>query len=108
MIIFQHISTEDLEKPEAGKWPAYVVFTVIFGVLLLLNGLGVWTQLWGINTGIWLSLIGGWRIFYNSISALLTKRITAEIAIAVAVIAALVIGEYFAAAEAVFIMLVGG
>jgi len=108
MIIFQHISTEDLEKPEAGKWPAYVVFTIIFGVLLLLNGLGVWTQLWGINTGIWLSLIGGWRIFYNSISALLTRRITAEIAIAIAVIAALVIGEYFAAAEAVFIMLVGG
>src|SRR5262245_29428535 len=107
MIIFQHISPEDLEKPESGKWPAYVLFTVTVGVLLLLNWLGVWTEVWGINTGVWLALLGGWRIFYNSISALLAKRITAEIAIAIAVIAALVVGEYFAAAEAVFIMLVG-
>jgi HflK protein len=107
MIIFQHISPEDLEKPESGKWPAYVLFTLTVGVLLLLNWLGVWTELWGINTGVWLALLGGWRIFYNSISALFEKRVTAEIAIAVAVIAALLVGEYFAAAEAVFIMLVG-
>ncbi len=107
MIIFQHISPEDLEKSDSGKWPAYVLFTATVGALLLLNWLGVLTELWGVNTGVWLALIGGWRIFYNSVSALLEKRITAEIAIAVAVIAALAIGEYFAAAEAVFIMLIG-
>jgi HflK protein len=107
MVIFQHISPEDLEKSGSGKWPAYILFTATVGVLLLLNWLGVFTELWGVNTGVWLALIGGWRIFYNSVSALLDKRITAEMAIAVAVIAALAIGEYFAAAEAVFIMLIG-
>src|SRR5262245_3962627 len=107
MIILQHISPEDLEKSDSGKWPAYILFTATVGVLLLLNWLGVFTELWGVNTGVWLALIGGWRIFYNSVSALLEKRVTAEMAIAVAVIAALAIGEYFAAAEAVFIMLIG-
>ncbi len=67
----------------------------------------MFTEWWGVNTGVWLALIGGWRIFYKSVSALLKKRVTAEMAIAVAVIAALIIDEYFAAAEAVFIMLVG-
>ncbi|HKC85041.1 MAG TPA: heavy metal translocating P-type ATPase, partial [Blastocatellia bacterium] len=107
MIVFQHISPEDLEKSDSGKWPAYILFTATVGVLLLLNWLGVFTELWGVNTGVWLALVGGWRIFYNSVSALLGKRITAEMAIAAAVIAALAIGEYFAAAEAVFIMLIG-
>src|SRR5262245_53879426 len=107
MIILQHISPEDLEKSDSGKWPAYILFTATVGVLLLLNWLGVVTELWGVNTGVWLALIGGWRIFYNSVSALLEKRVTAEMAIAVAVIAALAVGEYFAAAEAVFIMLIG-
>src|SRR5262245_7290679 len=107
MIIFQHISPEDLEKSDSGKWPAYILFTSAVGVLLLLNWLAVFTELWGVNTGVWLALIGGWRIFYNSVSALFEKRVTAEMAIAVAVIAALAVGEYFAAAEAVFIMLIG-
>src|SRR5262249_45054758 len=107
MIIFQHISPEDLEKSDSGKWPAYILFTATVGVLLLLNWLGVFRELWGVNTGVWLALVGGWRIFYNSISALLEKRITAGMAIAVAVIASLAIGEYFAGAEAVFIMLIG-
>jgi HflK protein len=107
MIIFQHISHEDLEKSDSGKWPAYILFTAMVGVLLLLNWLGAFTELWGVNTGVWLALIGGWRIFYHSVSALFEKRVTAEMAIAVAVVAALAIGEYFAAAEAVFIMLIG-
>ena len=85
MIIFQHISPEDLEKSDSGKWPAYILFTATVGVLLLLNWLGVFTELWGVNTGVWLALIGGWRIFYHSVSALFEKRVTAEMAIAVAV-----------------------
>ncbi len=107
MILFQHISPEVLERSDSGKWPAYILFTATVGVLLLLNWLGVLTEWWSVNTGVWLALIGGWRIFYNSVSALLEKRVTAELAIAIAVIAALAIGEYFAAAEAVFIMLIG-
>lgn len=41
MIIFQHISPEDLEKSDSGKWPAYILFTTAVGVLLLLNWLGL-------------------------------------------------------------------
>src|SRR5206468_2980978 len=47
------------------------------------------------------------KTFHNSISALLEKRISADIALCVAVIAALSVGEYLAAAEAMFIVLVG-
>src|SRR5262245_65851923 len=100
MIIFQHISPEDLEKSDSGKWPAYILFTAAVGVLLLLNWLGVFTELWGVNTGVWLALIGGWRIFYNSGSALMGKRGTAERANAGAAIAPRDIGEYFAATAA--------
>src|SRR5262249_45748854 len=107
MIIFQHISPEDLEKSDSGKWPAYILFTATVGVLLLLNWLGAFTGLWGAITGASRALVGGWRFLYNSVSALLGKRIAAEMASAAAVIAALAIGEYFAAAEAVFIMLIG-
>jgi Cu+-exporting ATPase len=107
MIFLQHLSYEHLDDTEAGKWTRYVLFTALVGVLLLLNWLGVFTTVFGINTAILLTLGGGWRMFYTAIAALFEKRITAELAIVIAIIAALVIGEYLAAAEAVFIMLVG-
>ncbi|HEX4948441.1 MAG TPA: FtsH protease activity modulator HflK [Blastocatellia bacterium] len=107
MIFLQHLSYEHLEATDAGKWTRYVLFTALVGVLLLLNWLGIFTTIFGINTAILLTLGGGWRMFYNAISALFEKRITAELAIVIAIIAALMIGEYLAAAEAVFIMLVG-
>ncbi|MGH9846103.1 MAG: heavy metal translocating P-type ATPase, partial [Blastocatellia bacterium] len=106
-MILQHISYDHLEESESGKWVFYLLFTATVGVLLLLNWLGVLTTLWGIDTGILLALVGGYKIFYKAISALFEKRITADIAIVIAVVAALAIGEYLAAAEAVFIMLVG-
>ena len=35
------------------------MFTTTVGVLLLINWLGVFTELWGVNTGVWLALIVG-------------------------------------------------
>src|SRR6266849_6620021 len=54
-----------------------------------------------------LTVLGGCRIFRNSIAALLEGNISADLAICVAVIAALAIGQYLAAAEAMFAMLIG-
>jgi len=106
-MIIQHLSYDHLEESESGKWMAYILFTAAVGVLLLANWLGVFTTLFGINTAILLTLIGGYRIYYKAISALFEKRISADLAIVIAIGAALAIGEYVAAAEAVFIMLIG-
>jgi Cu+-exporting ATPase len=106
-MIIQHLSYDHLEETDSGRWAAYILFTASVGVLLLLNWLGVFTTIYGIDTAILLALIGGYKIYYKAISALFDKRVTADLAIVIAIGAALAIGEYIAAAEAVFIMLVG-
>lgn len=107
MIIFQHLSYDHLEESPSTRWLSYVLFTAVVGVLLLLNWLGIFTTVAGVNTALLLALGGGYQMYYKAIAALFEKRITAELAIVIAIGAALAIGEYFAAAEAVFIMLVG-
>ncbi len=85
----------------------YYAFAGFVGALLLLNWLGIFTSFFGIDTAILITLLAGYKTFYNSISALLEKRISADIALCVAVIAALATGQNRAAAEAMFIVLVG-
>ncbi len=85
----------------------YFGFAGFVGILLLLNLTGIWKTVFGIDTAAILTVLAGYRIFYNSISALFEKHISADLAICVAVIAALAVGEYLAAAEAMFIMLLG-
>lgn len=85
----------------------YFGFAGIVGVLLLLNLLGIFTTVFGIDTAAILTVLGGYRIFRNSIAALLGGNISADLAICIAVIAALAIGQYLAAAEAMFVMLLG-
>ena len=85
----------------------YYSFAAFVGALLLLNWLGIFKTLFGIDTAILVTLLAGYKTFYNSISALLEKRISADIALCVAVVAAIAVGEYLAAAEAMFIVLVG-
>lgn len=91
----------------AKHYYTYILFTATVGVLLLLNWLGTFTHLFGIDTAILLALFGGYKIYYNAISALFERRISADLAIVVAIGAALAIGENIAAAEAVFVMLIG-
>ncbi|MFB3827378.1 MAG: FtsH protease activity modulator HflK [Bryobacteraceae bacterium] len=85
----------------------YYGFAAFTGVLLLLNLTGAFKTVFGIDTAIVITLLAGYKTFYNAISALLEKKISADIALCVAVIAALSAGEYLAAAEAMFIVLVG-
>lgn len=85
----------------------YFGFAGVIGILLLLNLTGTFRYVWGIDTAAILTIFAGYRTFYNAIHGLLEKTISADLAICLAVIAALAIGEYLAAAEAMFIMLVG-
>ena len=94
----------DEERQERIRYYAFAAFV---GVLLALNWLGIFRTFLGIDTAIFITLLAGYKTFYNSISALLEKRISADIALCVAVIAALAVRQYLAAAEAMFIVLVG-
>ncbi len=82
-------------------------FTAVVGVLLLLNLFGIFDTLAGLDTAIFLALVAGYKTFYRAIAELLDRRISADLAIVIAAAAALAIGEYLAAAEAMFIMLLG-
>jgi Cu+-exporting ATPase len=85
----------------------YYSFAAFVGLLLLANWLGVFKTIFGLDTAILITLLAGYKTFYNSISALVERRISADIALCIAVIAALSVGQYLAAAEAMFIVLVG-
>jgi len=96
--------------------PQWVHFALIgvYGALVLLSWFcrgwlaGVSKSLYGVSPIVVLVLIGGYGIFHSAIRELLRLRISADLAVAIAAIAALAIGESFAAAEVIFIMLVGG
>src|ERR1041384_6523527 len=94
----------DEERKERIRYYAFAGFV---GILLLLNLLGVFKTLFGIDTAVIITLLAGYKTFYNSISSLLEKKISADVALCIAVIAALSVGQYLAAAEAMFIVLVG-
>ena len=93
--------------PERQERIRYYTFAALVGVLLVLNWLGIFRTIFGIDTAILVTLLAGYKTFYNSISALMERRISADIALCIAVIAALAVGQYLAAAEAMFIVLVG-
>jgi Cu+-exporting ATPase len=94
----------DSERSERLR---YFGFAAFVGLLLLLNLTGYFKTIFGIDTAALVTVLAGYRIFFNAISALLEKEISADLAICIAVIAALAVGQYLAAAEAMFIMLVG-
>jgi P-type Cu+ transporter len=87
--------------------------TTTLGVLLaadLAFGALGWESLrapFGVSLAFVAALIGAARIVYGAIEALAAGRIGADIALAQACLAALIIGEPFVAAEVVFIALVG-
>jgi Cu+-exporting ATPase len=53
------------------------------------------------------AVLGGARVLYTSLQSLLDGKLGADLALAIAAIAAILIGEYLVAAEVVFIGLVG-
>jgi Cu+-exporting ATPase len=61
----------------------------------------------GIDLAVILTLAGGFPVFWDAASSLARGRISAELAVAIAAVAALTIGQSLVAAEVVFILLVG-
>lgn len=88
-------------------------FTVLLGVLIGIDlilwqaGANEYRQPFGVSLILVAALLGGAKIVYGALEALAQGRVGADIALAQAAVAAIVIGEYFVAAEVVFIALVG-
>ena len=91
---------------------ALIATTLVVGALLgldlLLGILGSpYQRVFGIRLALIAAVVGGGRVVFLALAALFEGRIGADIALAVATIAAGLMGEYFVAAEVVFIALVG-
>ena len=85
----------------------YVALCVAVGVLLLLYLLGVVRTVAGIDLALILTLVAGYPLIRHAILDLLQGHFSSHLTIAIAAGAAVWIGEYFAAAEVMFIMLIG-
>ncbi len=66
-----------------------------------------WQRPFGVPLALLAAIIGGGRVVYLALAALFEGSIGADIALAIACVAAACLGEYFVAAEVVFIALLG-
>ena len=94
--------------PMSWKQLSKPLFIAAIGALLVLYWFGWIKNAGPFDIAVLVALLGGYRIFGDAVWRLLHREISSDLAIAVAACAALAIGQYFAAAEVIFIMLVGG
>jgi Cu+-exporting ATPase len=72
------------------------------------SDIGVWSQkLFGYRYALFAAVLGGARILYGALDSLFAGRLGADLAVAIACIAAILIDEPLVAAEVVFIALAG-
>jgi len=85
-------------------WPAFVSWEPLRGL-----GLPTWSrEVYGpYRFALLAAVLGGARILYGSVESLLEGRLGADLALAIACIAAILIGEPLVAAEVVFIGMIG-
>src|SRR5262245_29489336 len=107
-----HGPARNHEHDHEAELRTQVATTLVVGLLLGADlVLGAWgsayRQPFGIPLALAAAVIGGGRVVYLALAALLEGRIGADIALAIACVAAALLGEYFVAAEVVFIALVG-
>src|SRR6187399_3202543 len=105
-----HHHGHDHDHADELRW--LVGTTVLVGLLLgadVVLGLAgsEYARPYGVSLSLLAAMIGGGRVVYLALAALFEGRIGADIALAIACVAAAVLGEYFVAAEVVFIALVG-
>ena len=85
-----------------------IVVGALLGSYLVLSPWGeTYRNPFGVSLALLAAAIGGGRVVYLALSALFEGRIGADIALAIACVAAALAREYFVAAEVVFIALVG-
>src|SRR5262245_39904125 len=107
-----HDHDHEHPHPHDDPRPLYA-FQAPLGLLpgadLVLGWLGLrdWQRPFGISLVWAAAVLGGARIVYGALEALVHGRIGADFALAQACVAALVLGEPFVAAEVVFIAMVG-
>ncbi len=108
-----HSHHDDHHHDPASELRALVATTVVVGLLLGLDlvlglaGFEAYRRPFGVSLTLLAAVIGGGRVIYLALAALLEGKVGADIALAVACVAAGLMGEYFVAAEVVFIALVG-
>src|SRR5579884_2179616 len=85
-------------------WPAFAGWWPVQGL-----GLPTWPrEVYGpYRFALLAAILGGARILYGSVESLLEGKLGADLALAIATIAAILIGEPLVAAEVVFIGMVG-
>ena len=85
----------------------YVALCGAVGLLLLLYLLGVLRTVAGFDLALILTIVAGYPLVRHAILDLLNGNLSSHATIAIAAATAIAIGEYFAAAEVMFIMLIG-
>jgi len=85
----------------------HLLLTLLVGAGLALYLSGSLVEVYRYDLALLLALIGGYPIYLEAVGSLLRKKISADLAVALAALAALYVGEYLVAAEVIFIMLVG-
>ncbi|MBM4017259.1 MAG: cation-translocating P-type ATPase family protein [Planctomycetes bacterium] len=85
----------------------HLALTVLVGAALAAYLTGSVTGVYGFDLALVAALAGGFPIFLGAARTLARRQISADLAVGLAALAALYIGQYAVAAEVVFIMLIG-
>ena len=85
----------------------HLVLTAAVGAGLVAYLTGSVTSVYGFDLAMVLALAGGFPIFSEAVRALGRRKLSADLAVALAALAALAIGQYAVAAEVILIMLIG-
>src|SRR5579883_2271523 len=117
----REISHADHAFQQESRLGLYLL-TALIGILIaadLWPFVANWIATWGMSLPTWsnepygyriallAAIIGGSRILYGSLNSLFEGRIGADLAVAIATVAAILVGEHLVAAEIVFIGMLG-
>ena len=76
-------------------------------VVLILNATGTVRAIFGVDTALLAAIVGGYPLVARAVGALMARRMSSDVTIAVAAIVAVAVGQYLAAAEVAMIVLIG-
>jgi len=85
----------------------HLALTLLVGAGLAAYLTGSLPAIYGFDLALLLALVGGFPIYFEAVSALAKRKISADLAVGLAAFAALYIGQYAVAAEVILIMLIG-
>ena len=85
----------------------HLLLTLLVGAGLAAYLTGSIESIYGFDLALILALVGGFPIYFEALSALAKRKISADLAVSLAALAALYIEQYAVAAEVILIMLIG-